>query len=123
MMNSSNACHYDLEFMHPNRASLTKLMKNASDNESFKLHFKGSPQKVDDSRVYSITATASAIETGSKILTDDLKDLLFKIKNLEVGGTFMDHYGRGYINCFGDKDYTRYIKNKNKNKNKDASCN
>jgi hypothetical protein len=117
-MNKSNACHYDLEFMHPNRASLTKLIKNSSSNESFKFHFKGSPIKIDHLRLYSITATASAIETGASILTDDLQDLLFKIKNLEIGGTFMDHYGRGYINSFGEKDYTRYIKNK-----KHASCN
>ncbi|MDA1237321.1 MAG: hypothetical protein O3A15_00045 [Proteobacteria bacterium] len=117
-MNKSNACHYDLEFMHPSRSSLIKLIKNSSNSESFKFHFKGSPVKIDSLRLHSVTATVSAIETGSDSLTDDLKALLSKVKSLEIGGTFMDHYGRGYVNCFGEKDYTRYIKKK-----KDGSCN
>ena len=33
-----------------------------------------------------------------------------KIKFLEIGGSFIDNYGRGYINSFGHKDYTKFFK-------------
>ena len=120
-ISKSNTAHYDLEFLHPNRASLVKLMKNSEKNEEVNFSFQDSPRKVRNENLYYVKAITSFEETGYTLLTDTLKDLTNRIKFLEVGGSFIDNYGRGYVNSFTDKEYTRYFKDKKNEPNSSSN--
>ena len=102
---NSIICNYDLEFIHPNRSSLVRLVKNY--NDSVSISFGDSPKKLEDSYGYYISARISCEETGEFIFTDILKKLLNKVHLLEVGGSFIDNIGRGYVNSLCHKDYTK----------------
>ena len=99
-------CNYDLEFMHPNRASLSKLIKNY--DEDIKISFLDAPSRDPDLRTFSVKASVSCEESGYFLFTDVLKKLVNKINLLDVGGSFIDNVGRGYINSLQEKQYTKY---------------
>ena len=106
----TNVAHYDIEFLHPSKGSLSKLIKSTGEDKKYSFTFQDSPRKVRGQNLFYVKAIASFEETAYDILSDKLMELLNKVKFLEVGGTFIDNYGRGYINCFGCKDYTRFFK-------------
>ena len=98
-------CNYDLEFIHPSRASLTRLMKNYSGD--IDISFADSPKKQKGDYFFSVKANVSCEETGTFLFTDVIKDLVNRIKFLEIGGSFIDGVGRGYVNSFSEKQYTK----------------
>ena len=102
---NSIICNYDLEFIHPNRASLVKLIKNYDD--SVDISFVDSPKRADEGYFYYTKAKVTCEETGTFMFTDILKKLVDKIHLLEVGGSFIDNVGRGYVNSLCQKDYTK----------------
>jgi hypothetical protein len=105
---NSIICNYDLEFIHPNRASLTKLMKNYSGKVD--ISFIDSPKREQGDYFFSIKANVSCEETGVFLFTDIIKDLIDRIKFLEIGGSFIDGIGRGYVNSLAEKQYTKKYK-------------
>ena len=102
-------CNYDLEFIHFNRASLVKLMKNYSG--SVDISFTDTPKRKKEDYFFSMKANVSCEETGNFIFTDTIRDLINKIQGLEIGGSFIDNLGRGYVNSLGEKQYTKKYKN------------
>ena len=102
-------CNYDLEFIHFNRASLVKLIKNYGG--SVDISFVDSPKRQKEDYFFSIKANVSCEETGNFLFTDIIQDLINKIQGLEIGGSFIDNLGRGYVNSLGQKQYTKKYKN------------
>tara|TARA_Y100000592_G_scaffold95782_1_gene163020 strand:+ start:402 stop:740 length:339 start_codon:yes stop_codon:yes gene_type:complete len=102
-------CNYDLEFIHSNRASLVKLMKNYS--ESVDVSFTESPKRKKEDYFFSVKANVSCEESGTFLFTDIIKKLTDRVKGLEIGGSFIDNLGRGYVNSLGEKQYTKKYKN------------
>ena len=105
----ANISHYDLEFLHPNRASLGKLIKSFPKGGSPSFSFQDTPRKVRGKNLFYVKAIVSFEETAYDTLSDKLSELLDKITFLEVGGSFIDNHGRGYVNSCGDKDYTKFF--------------
>lgn len=102
-------CNYDLEFIHHNRSSLIKLMKNYSDKVN--ISFIDLPKRQKGDYFFSVKANASCEETGSFLFTDIIQDLINRIQGLEIGGSFIDNLGRGYVNSLGEKQYTKKYNN------------
>ena len=102
-------CNYDLEFIHFNRASLIKLIKNYPEN--INISFIEAPKRQGSDYFFSVKANVSCEENSDFTFTDIIKDLVFKIQGLEIGGSFIDNLGRGYINSFSEKQYTKMYKN------------
>jgi len=98
-------CNYDLEFIHPNRSSLTRLMKNYSDEIT--ISFVDSPKKDKKENFFYVKALVSCEENASFSFTDTIEKLINKIKFLELGGSFIDNIGRGYVDSFCRKQYTK----------------
>ena len=105
-MNDNFICNYDLEFMHPNRNSLVKLVKNQTEDSN--INFLSSPKKIKSQKLFSLKASVSCSENGNFVFTDVIKDMCDKINNLEIGGSFIDTIGRGYVNSLNQKQYTKY---------------
>ena len=99
-------CNYDLEFIHPSRSSLVKLIKNNSSDSG--IVFSSSPRKSKSDKFYSVKASVSCEESGTFIFTDIIKDLTERINLLEIGGSFIDNIGRGYVDSLCQKQYTKY---------------
>lgn len=101
-------CNYDLEFMHSSRTSLMKLIKNYKGD--IDISFTDIPKRQDGDYFFSIKANVSCEENSNFIFTDIIKDLVFKIQGLEIGGSFIDNLGRGYVNSLSEKQYTKMYK-------------
>ena len=97
-------CNYDLEFIHSSRTSLMKLIKNYKGD--IDISFIDIPKRQDGDYFFSIKANVSCEENSNFIFTDIIKDLVFKIQGLEIGGSFIDNLGRGYVNSLSEKQYT-----------------
>jgi len=102
-------CNYDLEFIHSSRTSLMKLIKNYKGD--IDISFIEMPKRQDGDYFFSIKANVSCEENGNFIFTDIIKDLVSKIQGLEIGGSFIDNLGRGYVNSLSEKQYTKMYKN------------
>ena len=96
-------CSYDLEFIHPKKGVLYNIIKNY--NESISINFGSSPKRSQSKKFFYIKASASCEETGSFLFTDIIKSLLDENPSLEIGGTFVQPVGKGYIDSFGSKQY------------------
>lgn len=97
-------CNYDLYFSHPNRSALVKLINNNSKKD---LNFQSSPKKNKNNHLFSVRATASVEENGNFSFLDVLDDINQKSDLLEIGGSFMDNVGRGYVDSLCQKQYTK----------------
>tara|TARA_Y100001938_G_C7981518_1_gene374640 strand:+ start:554 stop:862 length:309 start_codon:yes stop_codon:yes gene_type:complete len=96
-------CSYDLEFIHPRRGSLYNIINNY--NDSVEINFSSSPKKKRGENFFYVKASVSCEETGNFLFTDVIQSLLEKNPSLEIGGTFMQPVGKGYVDSFGTKQY------------------
>lgn len=63
--------------------------------------------KQEDSFYFKTSALVSCEESGTYLFTDLIQKLLSEDNYLDIGGSFMDNIGRGYVNSLGHKDYTK----------------
>jgi hypothetical protein len=99
----SMICSYDLEFIHFRRGSLYNLMSNYDGKVA--INFSGPPVKDRGENYFHSKASVSCEETGDFLFTDIIKSLLQEDSLLEIGGTFIQSAGKGYIDSFGSKQY------------------
>lgn len=97
--------NYEVHLSHPNRSALVKFIKNYK--EDVPLHFQSAPSKTKEEVVFSTVATASCEETGEFSFLDTLKKINDRAPLLEIGGSFIDNFGRGYIDSLCRKQYTK----------------
>lgn len=102
---NSLICNYDLELFHPRKQSLVNVQKKMKEIDGVSCEIP--PQKIDKGTGFILKALVSKEETGSYTFIDDIKKLLESNVLLDIGGSFIDNIGRGYINSLGDKDYTK----------------
>ena len=82
-----------------------KLIKLYSEEVSVSFH--GMPVREKEDYFFSVKGSVSCEEDGSFSFTDVIKKLTDKIKGLDVGGSFIDNIGRGYVDSVGEKQYTK----------------
>jgi len=102
---NSLICNYDLELFHPRKQSLVNIQKKMKEIDGVSCEIP--PQKIDKGTGFILKALVSKEETGSYTFIDDIKKLLESNVLLDIGGSFIDNIGRGYINSLGYKDYTK----------------
>lgn len=100
----SSSCNYNITFIHTDHNFLKKFVDKVSHKD---LSFVQKVRKSKGKNFFTAKASVFSEETSSSSFTDFLKNLLEDNENLEVGGTFSESSGEGYIDCFGDKHYTK----------------
>lgn len=102
---NSLICNYDLELFHPKKQALVNIQKKIKEVDGVSCDTP--PQKIDQGPGFILKVLASKEETGTYTFLDNIKKLLESNVLLDIGGSFIDNIGRGYINSLGDKDYTK----------------
>lgn len=98
-------CNYDLEFSHPRKQVLSKLQKSFISDDSISSDIP--PSKPEKSNFFSMRVSVSCEESGNYLFTDKIQKMLDSNVLLDIGGSFIDNIGRGYVNSLGHKDYTK----------------
>lgn len=98
-------CNYDLELFHPKTKVLKKIQSILIEKEFISSFNPISKQ--ENSFYFKTSASVSCEESGTYLFTDLIQRLLSENNYLDIGGSFIDNIGRGYINSLGHKDYTK----------------
>lgn len=106
MKKTSNlsSCNYNITFIHSNHDSLKSFIEKTSHKD---MSFVQKVRKAKGKNFFTAKASVFCEESSSDSFTDFIKKTLDLNENLEVGGTFSEPSGEGYIDCFGDKHYTK----------------
>ena len=106
-MKNNNAksfnCNYNLTFIHSNHYKLKNFVNKTNHKD---MSFTQNVRKFKGQSFFTTKASVYTEESASHSFIDFIKTLLNDNENLEVGGTFNEYKGEGYIDCFGDKHYT-----------------
>lgn len=104
-MNNNFISNYHIVFSHPSRSSLVKLINSYSGKTP--ISFSATPKKQKKEYLFSVSGSASADEGNGTSFLEELKELDDKITLLEIGGSFIDNLGRGFVNSLCQKQYTK----------------
>tara|TARA_B110000858_G_C17536632_1_gene351652 strand:+ start:280 stop:597 length:318 start_codon:yes stop_codon:yes gene_type:complete len=94
---------YSLDVIHRDLSSLNEIVFDRLNQSYIRIIHK--PKKSDNQNISSCKISVLFEETESLFFTDIIKDLLSEDDFLEIGGSFVDPSGEGYVNSLGDKDY------------------
>lgn len=95
-------CNYDLTFFHPVRKNLYSLIQNSPKHFSF----QDSIEYDKSTSAFTCKASATVSETSDFSFVDEIKSLSDSCEKLDIGGSFNDNYGRGFITSLFEKQYT-----------------
>jgi len=95
--------NYNLDIIHRDLSSLNEIIHSRLNQSYVRVIHK--PKRNDSQKISSCKIAIVFEETESLLFTDIIKDLLSENDFLEIGGSFVDPSGEGYVNSLGDKDY------------------
>ena len=95
--------NYTLEFSHPSKKILYELKSRSTLSN---VAFDDFISFDKNSHLHSVKTNTSIEESGDFVFVDVIHDLLSEFDQLEIGGSFIDDYGKGYVNSLAEKQYT-----------------
>jgi len=101
---SSCITNYNITFRHPNIEKLKKILDKQF-NQDY-VYVLDRPKKKKGDKLFISKISVVAEETEVFSFTDLLSEAQESDCLLELGGTFQDPSGKGYLDSFGLKDYT-----------------